>query len=100
MRAGRPLKHWLTKTEYAALDEKTRARYVADGDEYRLKPDPIEDRQLTIALLVLGALSLSFGLLGVYGLATDRCTLEILAFCGAIPTLFGFLVQLAMRLST
>jgi len=94
------LKHWLTKAEYAALDEETRASYVADGDEYRLTSDPSENRQLTISLIVLGVLSLSFGLLGVYAIATDRWTVEILAFCGAIPTLFGFLVQLAMRLST
>jgi hypothetical protein len=62
-----------------------------------LRPDPREERQLKISLILLGALALSFGLNGAYGLATDHWTLEIVAFCGAMPMLFGFLVQLAMH---
>ena len=91
------LKHWLTEEEYAALDENTRGHYIAHGDEYMLRPDPREERQFKISLIALGVLTLSFGLVGAYGLATDHWTLEILAFCGAMPMLFGFLVQLAMH---
>jgi hypothetical protein len=93
------LKHWLSREEYAGLDELTRGRYVLDGDEYRLKPDPKELREQKMALSVLAALALTFGLLGAYAIATDRWTLEILAFCGAMPTLLGLLVQLAMYFS-
>jgi len=94
-----PLKHWLTKEEYMRLDGAARSRYAAEGGEYRLKPGVEELRQERIALFVLAALATTFGLIGVYGILYDHWTLEIVGFCGAMPTLFGFLVHLAMHFS-
>jgi hypothetical protein len=48
---------------------------------------------------VLAALVLSFSALGAYGIATDNGPLEILAFCGAMPTLLGFLFLLSMHMT-
>jgi hypothetical protein len=86
--------------EYESLEPSTQAHYVADGREYRLRSHPGEDRSLKISMIVLGILAGSSSLLGAYGFATDRWTLEILTFCAAMPTLFGFLVQLAMFFSS
>lgn len=94
-----PLKHWLTKEEYMRLDRAGRVRYAAVGDEYRLKPEAKELRQEKIALSVLAALAVTFGLIGAYGIVYDHWTLEIVGFCGAMPTFFGFLVHLAMHFS-
>jgi len=58
-----------------------------------------EARQEKWGLYVLAALVLSFSALGVYGVANDNGSLEVLAFCGAMPTLFGFLVLLGMHMS-
>jgi hypothetical protein len=97
--ASVPRRYWLSKEQYAALDEATRAHYILDGADYRLKPNANEIRQQKFALIVLASLAVIFTGLGIYGSATDRWTLQILAFCGGMPTLFGFLVQLAMYFS-
>ena len=94
------LKHWLTAEEYAELDENERDHYVAHGDEYKLRPDPREERQFKISLIVLGVLVLGFGLIGLYGRAIDDWSLEILGFCGSMPTLFSFFIQLAVFFSS
>jgi hypothetical protein len=93
-------KYWLTTEEYESLEPSMQVHYVADGREYRLRSDPGEDRSFKISMIVLGILAGSSSLLGAYGVATDHWTLEILAFCVAMPTLFGFLVQLAMFFSS
>ena len=91
-------KQWLTREEYDAADEATRAHYAAAGDEYRLLA--VGDlRQQRIAMLVLLALTIAFGALGIFATLADHWTLQIVAFCGAMPTLLGFLVQLASYLS-
>lgn len=79
------------------LDGATRSRYTAEGGEYRLMPRIEELRQQKIALLVLATLVITFSLIGSFGFIYDHWTLEILGFCGAMPTLFGFLVHLAMH---
>ena len=94
-----PQRYWLRKEEYEALDEETRGLYTLDGADYRLKPNATELKQEKFALIVLASLTVSFTALGIYGSATDKWTLQILAFCGAMPTLFGFLAQLAMYFS-
>lgn len=97
---NRPLsKHWLTKEEYMRLDREARSRYTAEGGEYLLKPGLEELRHERLALFVLGALAVIFALIGGYGILYDHWTLEIVGFCGAMPTLFGFLVHLAMHFS-
>lgn len=93
-------RYWLSKAQYLTLDAETRALYILDGENYRLKPSPGEINQQKLAMIVLASLALIFTGLGIYGTATDKWTLQILAFCGAMPTLFGFLVQLAMYFST
>jgi hypothetical protein len=97
--ADRPRRNWLNKEEYEALDEERRASYTLDGAYYRLKPSANEIGQEKFGLIVLASLVVMFTALGIYGSATDKWTLEILAFCGAMPTLFGFLAQLAMYFS-
>lgn len=92
------LKHWLTKEEYAALDEAMREHYIAHGGEFTLKPDPREKHQQKIAMLVLATLAMGFTAIGIYGTTNDNLELQILGFCGAMPTVFGFLVNLAMCL--
>jgi hypothetical protein len=59
-----------------------------------------EKRQEKIGLLVLGTMVVGFASLGLYGLVVDDGPLQILAFCGGIPTLFGFLIQLTMHFSS
>jgi len=92
------LKHWLTKEEYAALDQATRESYVAHGDEFTLKPNPREKHQQKIAMVVLATLAVTFSAIGIYGTTNDNLELQILGFCGAMPTVFGLLVNLAMYL--
>ena len=94
-----PLKHWLTKEEYMRLNRVARSRYTAEGGEYWLKPGIEELRQERLALFVLGALAAIFSLIGGYGVLYDHWTLEIVGFCGAMPTLFGFLAHFAMHFS-
>jgi hypothetical protein len=94
-----PAKHWLTRQEYIRLERAAQARYAAVGDEYRLKPDPMELRHEKMGLSVLLALPMTFGLIGAYGIVYDHWTLEIAGFCGAMPTLFGFLEHLAMHVN-
>jgi hypothetical protein len=65
-----------------------------DSDERK------EKRQEKIGLLILGTMVVGFASLGVYGVAVDDGPLQILAFCGGIPTLFGFLIQLTMHFSS
>lgn len=92
-------KYWLTTEEYADLDSTAQAHYIADGEQYRLRSDPGDERQLKISLIVLGTLAISFSLLGAYGVANDHWTLEILSFCVTMPTLLGLLAQLTMYFS-
>jgi hypothetical protein len=91
-------KQWLTREEYAAADDATRALYAPAGDEYRLRV-MVDPRQQRIAMFVMLALAVVFGALGIFATLADHWTLEILAYCGAMPSLFGFLVQLASYLS-
>jgi hypothetical protein len=58
-----------------------------------------EARQERWGLWVLAVLVLSFSSLGAYGIASDNGPLEVLAFCGAMPTLLGFLVLLGMHMT-
>jgi hypothetical protein len=92
------LKHWLTKEEYAALDRATREYYIAHDDEFTLKPNPGDRRQQKIAMVVLAILAVTFTVIGIYGTTNDNLELQILGFCGAMPTVFGLLVNLAMYL--
>jgi hypothetical protein len=94
--AAAPRRHWLSKEQYVALDAETRALYILDGEDYRLKPSPGEVNQQKLAMIVLASLALIFTALGIYGTITDKWTLQILAYCGAMPTFFGLLVQMAM----
>lgn len=91
-----PRRHWLTAEQYATLDSETRALYVLDGEDYRLKPSSGELHQHKLAVIILAALVTLFTAIGIYGTLADKWTLQILAFCGAMPTLFGLLAQLAM----
>ena len=98
---GTPLlKYWLTTEEFAALDEATRAHYFALGDAYRIKPEASNKHQEKIALIVLFALAMTFAGLGVYGFVIDSLQLQILGFCGAMPTFLGFLIHLSMAMSS
>jgi hypothetical protein len=48
-RTGPLLKYYVTKEEFAALDEATRAHYFALGDDYRIKPE-VTNTRLKVAL--------------------------------------------------
>jgi hypothetical protein len=98
--AGALLKYWLTADEYAALDQATRAHYFALGDAYRIKPEATNKHQEKIALVVLFALAMTFAGLGAYGFVIDSLQLQILGFCGAMPTFLGFLIHLSMAMSS
>jgi hypothetical protein len=93
------LKHWLSNEEYVALDAEGRAQYVDYRDGYRLDPTRRDLREQKTAMIVLLLLVAFFSSVGVYAIAKDDDTLKILAFCGAMPTLLGFFVQLATYLS-
>jgi hypothetical protein len=97
---GALLKYYVTKEEFAALDEATRAHYFALGDDYRIKPEVTNTRQQKIALVVLFGLALTFAAIGLYGYKIDSLQLQILGFCGAMPTFFGFLLHLSMVMSS
>ena len=100
------MKCWLTAAEFEALDRDARALYLAIGDEYRLKPPDRPEpavtdmRQERIALVVLFTLAIAFAAIGAYGYKIDSLQLQILGFCGAMPTFLGFLVHLSMALSS
>jgi hypothetical protein len=98
--AAAPLKYYISKEEFAALDEATRAHYFAIGDDYRIKPEATDRRQEKIALIVLFTLAISFAAIGAYGYFTDSLQLQILGFCGAMPTFLGFLIHLSMTMSS
>jgi hypothetical protein len=97
---GALLKYYVTKEEFAALDEATRAHYFALGDDYRIKPEVTDTRQQKVALVVLFSLAMTFAVIGLYGYKIDSLQLQILGFCGAMPTLLGFLLHLSMAMST
>jgi hypothetical protein len=97
---GALLKYYVTKEEFAALDEATRALYFALGDDYRIKPEVTDTRQQKIALVVLFVLAMTFAAIGLYGYKIDSLQLQILGFCGAMPTLLGFLLHLSMAMSS
>ena len=97
---GALLKYYITKEEFAALDEATRAHYFALGDDYRLKPEVTDTRQQKIALVVLFVLAMTFAAIGLYGYKIDSLQLQILGFCGAMPTFLGFLLHLSMAMGT
>ena len=90
---------WLSEEDYSTLSKDARQHYIRIGDEYRLRPTASERRQEKIALFVMAALMLIFSAVGVYAAVVDDFALEILAFCGAMPTLFGLLIQLMMYFS-
>ena len=71
---------------------------VANRDRGRIDGKK-EARQETLGLCVLGALVILFSAIGVYGIEQDDGPLQILGLCGAMPTLFGFLVLLGMRMT-
>jgi hypothetical protein len=97
---GALLKYYVTKEEFAALDEATRSHYFALGDDYRIKPEVTNTRQQKVALVVLFVLALTFAAIGLYGYKIDSLQLQILGFCGAMPTLLGFLLHLSMAMSS
>ena len=97
---GALLKYYVTKEEFAALDEGTRAHYFALGNDYRIKPEVTNTHQQKIALVVLFVLALTFAAIGLYGYKIDSLQLQILGFCGAMPTLLGFLLHLSMAMSS
>ncbi len=97
---GALLKYYITKEEFAALDEATRAHYFALGDDYRIKPEVTDTRQQKIALVVLFVLAMTFAAIGLYGYKIDSLQLQILGFCGAMPTFLGFLLHLSMAMSS
>ena len=97
---GPLLKYYVTKEEFAALDEATRAHYFALGDDYRIKPEVTNTRQQRVALVVLFGLAMTFAGIGLYGYKIDSLQLQILGFCGAMPTLLGFLLHLSMAMSS
>ena len=61
--------------------------------------DQNEARDEKLGLYVTGALVVAFSALGAYGIVTDDGSLQVLAFCGVLPTLFGFLILLGMRMT-
>jgi hypothetical protein len=83
------LKHWLSHEEYAALDAGARAHYVDYGDGYRLDPQREDLREQKTAIIVLLVFVAIFSATGAYAIAKDGDTLKILAFCGAMPTLWA-----------
>ncbi len=99
-RTGALLKYYITKEEFAALDEATRAHYFALGDDYRIKPEVTNTRQQKVALVVLFVLAMTFAAIGLYGYEIDSLQLQILGFCGAMPTFLGFLLHLSMAMSS
>ena len=80
---GALLKYYVTKEEFAALDEATRAHYFALGDDYRIKPEVTNTRQQKVALVVLFGLAMTFAVIGLYGYKIDSLQLQISGFCGA-----------------
>jgi hypothetical protein len=94
------LKYYVTKEEFDGLDEATRAHYFALGDDYRIKPEVTNTRQQKVALVVLFDLAMTFAAIGLYGYKIDSLQLQILGFCGAMPTLLGFLLHLSMAMSS
>ncbi|HXR23751.1 MAG TPA: hypothetical protein VN742_00220 [Candidatus Binataceae bacterium] len=76
------------------MDEATRAHYFALGDDYRIKPEITNTRQQKVALVVLFVLAMTFAAIGLYGYKIDSLQLQILGFCGAMPTFLGFLLHL------
>lgn len=94
------MKYYVTKEEFAALDEATRAHYFALGDDYRIKPEVTNTSQQKVALVVLFVLAMTFAGIGLYGYKIDSLQLQILGFCGAMPTLLGFLLHLSMAMSS
>jgi hypothetical protein len=97
--AAMPLRYWLRQEQWAELDPGLQTLYVLDGEDYRLKPSSSELRQQKLAVIILAALVIIFTAIGIYGTIADKWTLQILAYCGAMPTLFGLLAQLAMYFS-
>jgi hypothetical protein len=87
------LKHWLTKEEYADLDQTTRNHCIAHGGEFTLKPEPAREASAKNRFGNLGP-----DVIGIYGTTNDNLELQIFGFCGAMPTVFGPLVNLAMYL--
>jgi len=67
-------------------------------NEERIADDK-EARQEKVGLYVLAALVIIFSAIGFYGIEKDDGPLEILGLCGAMPTLFGFLLLLGMRMT-
>jgi hypothetical protein len=97
--AAIPLRYWLRQEQWAELDPELQTLYVLDGEDYRLKPSASELHQQKLAVIILAALVIIFTAIGIYGTIADKWTLQILAYCGAMPTLFGLLAQLAMYFS-
>ena len=58
-----------------------------------------EARQEKMGLYVLAALVMIFSVIGFYGIEQDDGPLQVLGLCGAMPTFFGFLVLLGMRMT-
>jgi hypothetical protein len=61
--------------------------------------DDKEARQEKVGLYVLAVLVIIFSAIGFYGIEKDDGSLEILGLCGAMPTLFGFLLLPGMRMT-
>ena len=82
------------------MDNGTPARDNQPAGKPPSRPVSESDaRQEKLGLYVLAGLVLSFSALGAYGILTDNGPLEVLAFCGAMPTVFGFFVLLGMHLT-
>ncbi|MGD0291746.1 MAG: hypothetical protein ABSC63_19160 [Candidatus Binataceae bacterium] len=43
---------------------------------------------------------MTFAVIGLYGYMIDSLQLQILGFCGAMPTFLGFLIHLSMAMSS
>jgi hypothetical protein len=74
------LKYYITKEEFAALDEGTRAHYFALGEDYRIKPEVTNTRQQKVALVVLFVLALTFAAIGLYGSKSTVCSCRFWGF--------------------
>jgi hypothetical protein len=61
--------------------------------------DDKEARQEKVGLYVLAALVIIFSAIGFYRIEKDDGPLEILGLCGAMPTLFGFLLLVGMHMT-
>ena len=98
MTTEKPPAHFIEEAQYAELDEEARTlyTYVGFAGGYRLDDHVRDLRQQKLAILILLMTLLSFSALGCYALSTDNEPLKILALCGAIPTLFGVLIQCAV----